>query len=52
MHEPKQPNYAGRILLCDWLPQIMHDRVMVPHLLLITDEAYIYVSGYVSTKNT
>jgi hypothetical protein len=36
---------------CTWLLQNVHDGCMDLQLLFVTDEAWFYVNGHVSTKN-
>jgi hypothetical protein len=48
VHELKQPDDAARIRFCSWLLQNMHNGIMDPQLLLITDEAWFHVSGHVN----
>jgi hypothetical protein len=50
-HELNQPDYAARIHFCNWLLQNVHDGLMDPQLLFITDEAWFYISGRVNMQN-
>jgi hypothetical protein len=38
IHELKQPDYATRIHFCSWLQQNLHDRIVNPLPLFITNE--------------
>jgi hypothetical protein len=51
MHELKQPDFAARIGFCNWLLQNVHDGIVDPQLLFMTDEAWFYVSGLVNVQN-
>jgi hypothetical protein len=51
LNEVKQPEYAAKICFCSWLLQNMHNGLVDPQLLFITDEAWVYVSGHVNTQN-
>jgi hypothetical protein len=46
-----QPDYAARIHLCNWLLPNVHDGVVDPELLFITDEMWFNISGHVNTQN-
>jgi hypothetical protein len=51
VHELKQPDYAARINFFNLLLTNVHDGVVDPQLLFITDEAWVYLSGPVSAQN-
>jgi hypothetical protein len=51
VHELKQPDFAARIRFCNWLLQNVHDGIVDPQLLFMTDEAWFHVSGRVSVQN-
>jgi hypothetical protein len=48
VHEPKKPDYAAKIRFCNWLLQNVHDGIVDPHFLFMTDEAWFPVSGHVN----
>jgi hypothetical protein len=50
MYEIKQPDYSARINFCNWLLQNVHDGVMDPQLLFITDTARSYISDHVNMR--
>jgi hypothetical protein len=47
----KQPDYAARIRCYNWQLQNVHDGIVAPQLLFMTDEAWYHVSGHVSAQN-
>jgi hypothetical protein len=51
VHELKQPNFAAKIRFQNWLLQNVHDGIMDPQLLFMTDEAWLHVSGRVNAQN-
>jgi hypothetical protein len=48
VHELKQKDYAARIRFCNWLLQNVHDGIVEPELLFMTDEVWVHVRGHVS----
>jgi hypothetical protein len=42
VHELKQPAFAARIGFCSWLLQNVHDGIVDPQLLFMTDEAWFH----------
>ena len=51
VHELKQPDHAARIRFCNWLLQNVHDGIVDPQLLFMTDEAWFHVGGHVNAQN-
>jgi hypothetical protein len=47
----KQPDYAARNRFCKWLLQNVHDGIVDPQLVFMTDEAWFHVSDHVSAQN-
>jgi hypothetical protein len=45
------PDSCARICFCNWLLLSMHDANVNPEVLLASDEAWLYLSGYVNTQN-
>jgi hypothetical protein len=52
VHELKPVDAPQRIRFCNWMLKNMHDGLVDPQLLFITDEAYFHLSGYVNSQNT
>jgi hypothetical protein len=46
--ELQDPDYAARINFFSWLLQNVHDRFVDPQLLLVTDDAWFYISNHVN----
>ncbi|PNF37420.1 hypothetical protein B7P43_G16027 [Cryptotermes secundus] len=51
VHELKEPDHAARIRFCNWLLQNVHDGIVDPQLLFMTDEAWFHVGGHVNAQN-
>jgi hypothetical protein len=51
VHELKQPDFAARIHICNWLLQNVHDGILDPQLLFMTNEAWFHVCGHVNAQN-
>jgi hypothetical protein len=51
VHVLKQPDYAARIRFCNWLLQNVHDGIVDPQVLIMTDEAWLHLSGHANAQN-
>jgi hypothetical protein len=52
VHELKPVDAPQRIRFCNWTLKNVHDGLVDPQLLFITDEASFHLSGYVNSQNT
>jgi hypothetical protein len=52
VHELKPVDTPQRIRFCNWMLKNVHDGLIDPQLLFITDEAYFHLSSYVNSQNT
>jgi hypothetical protein len=52
VHAFKPVDAPQRIRFCNWMLKNMHDGLVDPQLLFITDEAYFHLSGYVNSQST
>jgi hypothetical protein len=52
VHELKPVDAPQSIRFCKWMLKNVHDGLVDPQLLFITDEAYFHLSGYVNSQST
>jgi hypothetical protein len=52
VHELKPIDALQRIWFCNWMLKNVHNGLRDPQLLVIIDEAYFHISGYVIFQNT
>ena len=43
---------ATRVNYCEWIMQSVHDGTVDPSQLIMTDEAWFHLSGYVHSQNS
>jgi hypothetical protein len=52
VNELKPADAPQRIQFCNWMMENVHDGLVDPQLLFITDEVNFHLSGYVNSQNT
>jgi hypothetical protein len=52
VHDLKPVDAPQSIQVCNQMLKNVHNELVDPQLLFITDEAYFHLSGYVNSQNT
>lgn len=52
VHGLKPVDASQRIQFCGWMLKILHNGLVDPQLLFITDEAYFHISSYINSQDT
>jgi transposase len=51
LHDLKPADAPQRIWFCNWMQKNVHNGLVDPQLLFITNEAYFHLSNYINSQN-
>jgi hypothetical protein len=52
VHELEPPDASQKIEFCNWILKNVHNELLDPWLLFITDAAYFHLSSHVNPQTT